>query len=104
MEPSWIAEQWIESFKPYSMGEPLIPTRSDLLKDDQSVNKQLYPITTEPIAATSFNLKLSECVVDTITKIPVTQLCLVQQSNVSSCQLPTAKRTIDSYSPHNYKL
>ena len=98
MELSWIAEQWIESFEPYSMGEPLITTRSDLLEDDQ----QLYPITTEPIAATSFNLKLSECVVGTITKIPVTQLCLVQQSNVSSCQLPTAKRTI--HSPHNYKL
>ena len=102
MEPSYTAKQWIESFEPYSMGEPLIPTRSDLLKDDQSVNKQLYAITTPPIAATSFDLKSSECVVGTITKIPVTQLCLVQQSNVSSCQLPTAKRTI--HSPHNYKL
>ena len=101
MEPSYIAKQWIESFKPYSMGEPLIPTRSDLLEDDQSVNKQLDPTTT-PIAATSFNLKSSECIVGTIIKIPVTQLCLVQQSNVSSCQLPTAKRTI--YFPQNYKL
>ena len=78
MEPSWIAMQWIESFKPYSMGEPLIPTRSDLLKDDQPVNKQLYPITTVPIAATNFNLNSSECVVGTITKIPVTQLSSVQ--------------------------
>ena len=102
MEPSWNAKQWIESFKPFSIGEPPISTRSDLLEDDQSVNKQLYPITTTPITATSFNLKSSECVVGTITIIPVTQLCLVQQSNVSSCQLPTAKRTI--YSPHNYKL
>ena len=102
MEPSWIAKQWIENFKPYSIGEPLIPSRSDLLEDDQSVNKQLDPITTAPIAATSFNLKSSECVVGTITKIPVTQLCLVQQSNVLSCQLPTVKRTINS--PHNYKL
>ena len=98
MEPSWIAKQWIESFKPYSMGEPLIPTRSDLLEDDQSVNKQLYPITTTPTAATSFNLKSSECVVGTI-KIPVTQLSSVQQNNLSSCQLPTANRTI--HSPHN---
>ena len=84
------------------MGEPPISTRSDLLEDDQSVNKQLYPITTAPIAATSFNLNSSECVVGTITKTPVTQLCLVQQSNVSSCQLPTVKRTI--HSPQNYKL
>ena len=99
MEPSYIAKQWIESFEPYSMGEPLIPTRSDLLEDDQSVNKQHYPITTASIAATSFNLNLSECVVGTITKIPVTQLCLVQQSNVSSCQLPTSSRTI--HSPHS---
>ena len=102
MEPSYIAKQWIESFEPYSMGEALIPTRSDLLEDDQPVNKQLYPSTTTPISATSFSLKLSECVVGTIIKIPVTQLSLVQQSNVSSCQLPTFSRTI--YSPHNYKL
>ena len=102
MEPSYIAKQWIKNFKPYSMGEPLIPTRRDLLEDDQSVNMHLYPITTGPIAATSFNLKSSECVFGTITKIPVTQLCLVQHSNVSSCQLSTAKRTI--YSPHNYNL
>ena len=102
MEPSYIAKQWIESFEPYIMGEQLIPTRSDLLEDDQFVNKQLYLITTAPITATNFNLKSSECVVGTITKIPVTQLCLVQQSKVSSCQLPTAKRTIHSL--HNYKL
>ena len=102
MEFSYIVKQWIESFEPYGMGEPMIPTRSGLLEDNQSVNKQLYPITTAPIAATNCNLKSSECVVGTITKIPVTQLCLVQQSNVSSCQLPTAKRTI--HSPQNYKL
>ena len=98
MEPSQIVKQWIESFEPYSMGEPLIPTRSDLLEDAQPVNKQLYPITTAPIAATSFNLYSSECVVGTITKVPVPQVSSVQQNNLSS-QLPTANRTI--HSPHN---
>ena len=98
MEPSWITMQWIESFTPFSMGEPPISTRSDLLEDDQSVNKQLDPTTT-PIAATSFALNSSECVVGTITKIPVTQLSSVQQNNLSSCHLPIASRTI--HSPHN---
>ena len=87
MEPSYIVKQWIESFKPFSMGELLIPTRSGLLENDQSVNKQLYPITTAPIAATSFNLNSSECVVGTITKVPIAQVTSVQQSNLSS-QLP----------------
>ena len=89
--------QWIESFKPFSMVEPVIPTRSDLLKDDHSVNKQFDPITTAPIAATSFNLNSLECVVDTITKVPVTQVSLVQQNNLSSSQLRTAKRPIHSH-------
>ena len=98
MEPSRIAKQWIENFKPYSMGEPLIPTRRDLLEDDQSVNKQLYHITTTPIAATNCNLNSSECVVGTITKIPIPQVSSVQQNNLSN-QLPTVSRTI--HSPHN---
>ena len=100
MEPSWIAKQWIESFKPYSMGEPPISTRSDhdLLEDDQSVDKQLYPTTTPIAATTSYCSSSSECVVGTI-KIPITQLSSVQQNNLSSCQLPTANRTI--HSPHN---
>ena len=98
MEPSQIAKQWIENFEPYSMGEPLIPTRRDSLKDDQSVNKQLYPITTAPTAVTSFNLYSSKCVVGTITKVPIPQVSSVQQNNLSS-QLPTAGRTI--HSPHN---
>ena len=99
MEPSWIAKQWIENFKPYSMGEPLIPTRSDLLEDDQPVNKQLYPITIAPIAATSFTLNSSECVVGAITKIPIVQVSSVQQNDLSSRQFPTASRTI--HSPRN---
>ena len=66
-------------------------TRSDLLKDDQPVNRQLGPTTTTPITATSYNLNLSKCVVDTITKIPVTQVSSLQQNNLSSSQLPTAK-------------
>ena len=98
MEPSYTAKQWIENFKPHGMGEALVPTRSDLL-DDQSVNKQLYPITTAPTAATSLNVNSTECVVGTITKFPVTQLSSVQQNNLLSCQLPTASRT--THSPHN---
>ena len=102
MEPSWIAKQWIESFKPYSMGEPPISTISScsLLDDNQPVNRHLGPTTTTPIAATGFNLNSSECVCGIIiTKIPATQLSSVQQNNLSSCQLPTANRTI--HSPHN---
>ena len=69
MEPSRVAMQWIESFGAYGMGESLILTRSDL-PDDQSVNNQLGPTTTTPVAATKFDLQSSECVVGTITRIP----------------------------------
>ena len=83
MESSWVAMQWIASFKVH---EPSILTRSDL-PDDQSVNNQLGPSTTTPIAATKFNLKSSECVVGTIMKVSVTQPSSVQQNNFSSSLL-----------------
>ena len=76
--------QWIASFKVH---EPSILTRSDLPDDQQSVNNQLGPSTTTPIAATKFNLKSSECVVGTIMKVPVTQPSSVQQNNFSSSLL-----------------
>ena len=88
MEASWIA-----SFEVYSMGEPSILTRSDL-PDDQFVHNQLAFSTTTPVAATKFNLKLSECVVGTIMKVSVTQPSSVQQNNFSSNQRVAANRTI----------
>ena len=98
MEPSWTEMQWITSFEAFNMGEPLILTRSDL-PDDQPVNKHLGPSTTIPIAATTFSLSSSECVVDTIIKFPVIQPSSAQQNNFSSSQLVAANRTI--YSLHN---
>ena len=92
-EPSWTAMQWIASFETFSMGEPLISTRSDLPENNHCVTNQLGRSTTTPVPATTFNLYSSECVVGSITKVPVTQLSSVQQSNPSSSQLPTAKRT-----------
>ena len=53
------------SFGIISKGEPLLLTRD--LPDDQSVNNQLGPSTTTPIAATIFHLNSSECVVGTIS-------------------------------------
>ena len=85
MEPSWIAKQWIKNFEPFSMGEPLIPTRSDLPEDDH-INNQLGRSTTTPVAATDSNLHSSECVVTTIW--PIIQLSLVQQ-NSSQCVVGT---------------
>ena len=93
MEPSWAAMKWIESFGAYGMGEPSMVTRSDL-PDGQSVDNQLGPSTTTPIAATNFNSKLSECVVGTIVKVSVTQSSSVQQNTISSSQLVAANRTI----------
>ena len=86
MKPSWVAMKWIKSFVAYGMGEPLIVTRSDL----PDVNNQLGPTTTTPIAA---DLKSSQCVVGTITRVPVTQPSSAQQKNFSSSQLVAAKRT-----------
>ena len=92
MEPSWAAMQWIASFGPYDIGEPM--RRSDL-PDDQPVNNQLSSSTTTPVADKTFNLKSSECVVGTFMKVPVTQPSSVQQNN-SSSQLIAANRTIHS--------
>ena len=99
MEPSWVAMQWIASFNAFGMGEPSILTKSDL-PDDQSVNNQLGPSTTTPVATTNFSLNSSECVVGTI-KFPVAQLSSMQQNKFSSSQLPTAKRTSYINSLHN---
>lgn len=85
-----MTQLWIASFEPFSMGEPLVSAR-DLPEDDQSVNTQLGPSTTTPTAATNFSFNLSECVVGTIIKIPVTQLSPLQQTQSHS---ETAKRTI----------
>ena len=85
MEPSWTAMQWIRNFEPFTMGEPLISTRSDLPEDDH-ISNQLGPITTTPVAATSFNLHSSEYVVSTIW--PIIQLSVVQQ-NSSQCVVGT---------------
>ena len=98
MQPSWVTMQWIASFDAFRMGELSILTRSDL-PDDQSMSNQLGSSTTTPVAATKFNLKSSECVVGTITKVPITQPSSVQQNN-SSNQLIAANRTI-YYSLHN---
>ena len=97
MQPSWVTMQWIASFDAFRMGELSILTRRDL-PDDQSMSNQLGSSTTTPVAATEFNLKSSECVVGTITKVPITQPSSVQQNN-SSNQLVTANRTI--YSLYN---
>ena len=87
MEPSWTAKQWIASFEPFRMGESLLSTRSDLPENDQSMNKhELASSTAIPVATTSFSLNSSECVMGTI-KVPVTQLSLVHQRNLSSSQL-----------------
>ena len=96
MEPSWTAMQWIASFGPYGMGEPM--RRSDL-PENQPVNNQLNSSTTTPVAAYEFKLKSSECVVGTFMKVPVTQPSSAQQNNSSSSQLVAANRTI--YSLHN---
>ena len=82
MEPSCTAMQWIASFETYSMGEPSILTRINLL-DDYSINKHLGPSTTTPVAATNFSLNSSKCVVGTI-EVPAAQLSSMQQNKFSS--------------------
>ena len=88
MEPSWVAMKWITGFGAYGMGEPLILARINS-PDDQSMNNQLGPSTTTPIATTNFNLNSSQCVVGTI-KIPISQLSSLKQNKFSSSQLSTS--------------
>ena len=90
MELSRVAVQWIASFNAFGMDEPSILTKSDL-PDDQSVNNQLGPSTTTPVATTNFSLNSSEYVVGTI-KFSVAQLSSMQCSRINfhqvNCQLP----------------